>query len=124
LRCLPAQALCLGKESPESYPAAKGKKTTPVRHKTIVVLKNDRGEYFATPRASRFLNGLFHFVETDDASDTDTAQTVKLGHIRQQYSHFTLEADVYLRLEQGQGEHWHGAAALAALPCPWPSRKY
>lgn len=121
----PLSSICKGKASPESYPAAKAKKQTPVRRKHIAVLVSGDGRYHATPRSSRFLNGLYHFTEV---ADTEQAVTYnrqklpfsgahKLGHVRQQYSHFTLEADVWLMpVARTTGNSWYEFAALRKLP--------
>ena len=116
----PAASLCIGKDSPENYPRAKRKKTVPVRRKTIVVRRNEQDRYFATPRTGRFLGGLFHFIETDRRS----GEGALLGHIRQQYSHFTLEADVWLA-DAGRvsGKNWYGPEQLARLPMSMAEHK-
>jgi len=131
-RVCPAESICKGKASPESYPAAKSKKATKVREKKIIVLRNHKGQYYATARNSRFLNGLFHFVEMEPDSAHFTlgqkkyslAKARQLGDICQQYSHFTLEAEVFL-LEVGrlQGPDWHSAAELAKLPLSMAEQK-
>jgi A/G-specific adenine glycosylase len=118
----PAALLCKGKSAPESYPAAKPKKQIPVRKKRIAVLVNERGQYYATPRTTRFLGGLYHFVELP--ADTthiaigkkEYALCEQIGHVQQLYSHFTLEAEIYRVQVSGSGKHWHGHNALRALP--------
>ena len=128
----PAQSICQGKASPESYPAVKSKKATPVRNKTIVVIRNKKGQYFAAARNTRFLNGLFHFIEIEANSDNfiigqkkySLTKAQKLGSIRQQYSHFTLEADVYLlNAIPLHGHNWYDAAILAELPMSMAEQK-
>jgi len=115
----PAQSICKGKASPELYPAPKIKKVPPVRRKHIVVLRNKDGQYFAEPRQTRFLNGLYHFKETDNAPDG-----TYLGHIRQQYSHFTLEAEVWLaHAEKTKGKNWHSLKQLQKLPVSMAEKK-
>ncbi|MDE3016866.1 MAG: A/G-specific adenine glycosylase, partial [Pseudomonadota bacterium] len=108
----PASAICKGKASPGTYPAPKAKKPVPVRRKHIVVLKSAEGKYFATPRKGKFLNGLYHFVENENVPPSGT----KIGHIRRQYSHFTLEADVWLAKARETGEGWHSLKQLKKLP--------
>jgi A/G-specific adenine glycosylase len=127
----PAQAVCRGKASPQRYPAPKPKKAIRLRHKNIIVMRNHKGQYFATPRASRFLHGLFQFIETDaDASrfkcgskSYSLEKATKLGDIRQQYSHFTLEAGVWLHESNASGNHWHGAGELSGLPMSMAEQK-
>jgi A/G-specific adenine glycosylase len=128
----PAQQICEGKASPESYPAAKIKKAIPVRAKNIVVAYNDNSQYYATPRTGRFLSGLYQFIEIAAEEKTVTlggksyrlTNTRNLGSIRQQYSHFTLEADVWLLdAKTASGKHWHSLSKLKALPCSMAETK-
>ena len=90
--------------SPATYPATRKKKPVPVRHRHILVRQNAKGQYFALPRKGKFLNGLYHFVE----SETRPHQGNHIGHIRQQYSHFTLEAEIWLAEEKNiAGQGWY-----------------
>ena len=121
----PANSICQGKMSPESYPAPKRKKAVLVRKKNIVIMQNAKGEYYTTPRQSRFLSGLYHFIELP-AGDTSftldrevyaLANAKQIGHVRQQYSHFTLEADIYvLPINTTSRKHWHSKQELLGLP--------
>lgn len=115
----PANALCEGKAVPQNFPQAKGKKKVPVRKQVIVVQKNGRGQFFATPRQSKFLGGLYHFAE----QPAPPAKAVFLGHIRQQYSHFTLEADIYLQPSHKSGRHWYSLGKLKQLPMSMAEKK-
>jgi len=107
----PATTICQGKATPHAYPALKQKKAVPVRRKHIVVLHHE-GKYFAEPRKGRFLNGLYHFGETVKKPQKARA----LGRIHQQYSHFTLEADVYLVSIRDDGRNWYSLQQLNKLP--------
>ncbi len=127
----PANGICQGKSSPESYPAAKRAKPVPVREKHIVVLRNRQGEIYAAPRTGKFLGGLYHFVEADHA-DTHVAFSGKryalaaashLGDITQQYSHFTLAARVYSLRVNHSGKQWHSESELAKLPVSMAEKK-
>ena len=128
----PAQSICTGQSSPEKYPATKASKEVKVRKKRIVVLVNDRGEYYATVRSSRFLHGLYHFIEMEEHANAAPLgkdiylieQNGFIGAIRQQYSHFTLEADIYRVLAgKKRGIHWHTARQLAILPMSMAEQK-
>lgn len=121
----PANRLCAGKKSPQHYPVLKERKAVPVRHKKIILICNGKGEYYATPRKTRFLGGLYHFPEiAADAEDFMLGEkrfrltkATQMGSIIQSYSHFTLQADLWLL--QGaalQGKHWHSPQALQRLP--------
>ncbi len=116
----PAAIICMGKTAPELYPAAKAKKTVPVRKKNIMVMQNADGKYFATKRTSKFLGGLYHFVETDDPP---SHKTTLLGHVTQQYSHFTLDANIYLQPSEGSGKEWYSLAQLSRLPFSMAEKK-
>lgn len=109
----PANNICRGKDTPEKYPTKSMKNAVPVRKKTIIVLQNKKGEYFAEPRKGKFLAGLYGFVEVDAPP---AGGGIYLGAIRQQYSHFTLEADVYLQKSRAFGKNWYSLAALKKLP--------
>ncbi|MBN2869908.1 MAG: A/G-specific adenine glycosylase [Campylobacterales bacterium] len=109
----PLEAGCRGKTAPLSYPEAKIKKTKPVRRRSIILHR--RGSRYALyQRTSRFLHGLWGFFETDSPLGENGTF---LGHITQHYSHFTLEADVYLCEEAftEEGYEWFGADEFSTL---------
>lgn len=117
----PAENICAGTSAPEQFPAKKQKKAVPVRQKIIVIKQNGKGEYFATPRTTQFLNGLYHFEEY---SLPPAVGGVYLGAIRQQYSHFTLEADVYrLQVAKSSGKGWYSLQQLKKLPVSMAEKK-
>ncbi len=127
----PASTICAGKSSPESYPAAAKRKKPPVRRKHIVVFSNRSGQYFCRPREGKFLNGLYHFTETavDSKSVVFSGKPYKLasaraiGHIRQQYSHFTLEAKVHMIETSHNGKDWYSLRQLKTLPFSMAEQK-
>lgn len=108
----PANGICEGKSAPELYPAQKQKKSLPVRKQHIIVWQNPEGQYFAVPRKGKFLNGLYCFIEQDKPHKNAHF----LGAIRQQYSHFTLEADVHLLQKNARGKNWYDFEELKKLP--------
>jgi len=108
----PAHIICKGQTAPENYPAAKIKKSVPVRTRFIAVKRNAKGQFHATARAGKFLKGLYGFAE----SEKKPLSGKYIGSIRQQYSHFTLEAEIYLQPVKGSGKNWYGINALHALP--------
>lgn len=121
----PANRICQGQSSPLDFPAPKQKKAVPVRKRHIAVLRSSKGQYYSVPRTSRFLQGLYHFVETDHANDSisfqkhryDLIDGIPLGHVRQQYSHFTMEADIHLLdVPHSAGNHWYSFEQLSTLP--------
>lgn len=139
----PANAICAGKASPESYPAKRAAKKTRVRQRAIFVLRDANGRIYAEPRQERFLQGMYRFVEADYSprkrgSITDVEKIPlkelfhalglkwlpacagdKIGHVTQIYSHFTLEAEVYVVWLAGpkpQGEGWFTLEELRRLP--------
>ncbi len=81
--------------TPLAFPEKKVAKTVPIRRKDIVIFTcNNR--YALKQRQSRFLNGLWGFVEYEKHRDKREYEMQKLGAIVQQYSHFHLHADVYM----------------------------
>jgi len=113
----PASSICKGKAKPEAYPAPKAKKKTPVRKRTIVLQRDVKGRIYAQPRTERFLHGMYRFTELEGKPPGGTHY---LGHITQAYSHFTLEAEVYLldcpQPRLGLEAGWFTLAQFKKLP--------
>lgn len=117
----PASIICKGKENPLAYPAAKAKKITPIRHKHIIIYEDIAGKFAATPRATRFLHGLYHFHEQENKPGRAAK---KIGEVRQVYSHFTLQAIVYLeQVSHSQKNHYYTYEELQALPMSMAEKK-
>ena len=120
----PAALVCAGKSSPERYPAPKQRKVVPIRHQRIAIALDAAGKIYCTQRESRFLGGLYGFVELDANATAFThlgkryALTEALGSISHTYSHFRLEADVFVvRLaETFNSPEWKTPQELDALP--------
>ncbi|WP_345986324.1 A/G-specific adenine glycosylase [Sulfurimonas sp. HSL-1656] len=88
----PFQNACKGAAGdPLHYPAPKKSKSVPVRERHIVVYRHN-GNYGLKQRTGRFLHGLWGFHEQTAAPEQGTA----LDSIVQVYSHFRLEAEVWL----------------------------
>lgn len=88
----PFQRGCTGKLTPLNYPQPKVKKIKPIRNRTIMVYQhNDKLALYQ--RKERFLHGLWGFKQYEALQNNEG---VLIGHITQHYSHFTLQADVYL----------------------------
>jgi A/G-specific adenine glycosylase len=88
----PFEIGCAGKSSPQLYPEAKVKKEKPIRRRIIIAYRNN--DKFALAQSKeRFLHGLWGFPQYEMFEHNEG---VFLGHITQQYSHFTLQADVYV----------------------------
>ncbi len=127
-KCLlcPASVICRGQAAPERYPAKKPKRIPPTRRRRIVIARDRDGRIHAAPRETRFLKGMYRFIETEadaaafmlEEKPYPFEQAAHLGHIAQVYSHFTLEAEVYCFTlnEQRTGADWHAAETLASLP--------
>lgn len=121
----PLYTSCMGKHEPASFPAPKARKVPPTRLRDILVLQW-QNQYYLRARTSRFLGGLYGFPESArhagwqvNGHDITPAQCQKLGIIRQQYSHFTLDAEVYLYTPNHppqQAEYWHSLAHIVDLP--------
>lgn len=107
----PFESDCLGKSNPLSYPAPKVKTIKPTRYRTIIVHQKEN-LYALKQRSDKFLHGLWGFYETMEKS-----YAKHIGHITQQYSHFTLEAEVYLSLEpiEDEGFEWFSLEEITQL---------
>lgn len=120
----PATSICSGKTAPHLYPTPKTKKQPPLRKKTIVVFTHGKN-YVVQQRTSKFLQGLYGFMEYEaDISDILFQKRMyklhkkhHIGSITQSYSHFTLQAEVYkLPLAAAPAGTCYGLQALAKLP--------
>lgn len=88
----PFEPGCAGKSTPQVYPKAKVKKIKPIRNRIIIAYKyNDK--FALSQSKERFLHGLWGFPQYEVVEKNEG---LFLGHITQQYSHFTLQADVYV----------------------------
>ncbi len=86
----PFNGVCKAKlDDPLLYPEKKVKKSVPVRNRHIVIHEHNN-RYALRQRETRFLNGLWGFLEHDDKLDMEP-----IGEIKHQYSHFHLHAKVY-----------------------------
>jgi len=101
----PLSLLCQGQDDPSRYPQPKQRKKVPVRHKHILIFEDGRGKIFTIARSDNFLSGLYGFVEYPKESSPMVAEK-PLGDIRQQYSHFTLEAEVFHLPAERYGSLW------------------
>lgn len=109
----PFELWCEGKENPLSYPEPKTKKIKPIRTRNIIIYQRNN-RYALIQRESRFLHGLWGFFETDH---TLPKNSIPIGHITQQYSHFTLDADIYLCKEDfnEEGYEWFDLSEIEKL---------
>ncbi len=80
---------CRGRAHPERYPAPKKRAVIPVRRRRILLHQRD-GAWAMQQSHERFHGGLWHFPQTEA-----TVEGEYLGTLRQSYSHFTLEAEVW-----------------------------
>ena len=126
----PLSKICKGKENSVLYPKPKAKKITPIREKNIVVFcfkdKNANLHYYMEQRQTRFLNSLFGFKEYDRERPVifeniryHPDKITCLGNLTQTYSHFRLEANVFLaEIEWApDGEDgWYTLKAIKDLP--------
>lgn len=120
----PLSELCQGQDAWERYPAAKVKKTTPVRQKMIIVAKTAEGRFWLSPRTTRLLGGLYGFPECDlrgrlswRGGEIEGAKLPSLGTVNWVYSHFKLQGDVRILLTESKGEnHWYSHEEIARLP--------
>ncbi len=124
----PLSYRCAGKENPLAYPAKKLKKPVPRRNVTILVPQSLSGKLYLTPRSSQFLGGLYAFPEFPSTSltslmiqwksrDIRLSDLKMLGGVTHTYSHFKVEAEVYLLPGvAARGKGWYSEAQVAALP--------
>ncbi len=121
----PLAVLCAGKKTPEHYPARKKQRKTPLKKKIIVVFYDAAGKCFVEPRATRFLHGLYGFTEFAPGTTIHFGkkhyrkrELTRLGSVAHGYSHFRLDAQVYLARVAGKqrGNSWQSAREIERLP--------
>lgn len=102
---------CQGKSTPLLYPETKSKQTKPIRYRSIIIYQRDN-RYALMQRTNRFLSGLWGFYETEESFTSPS-----IGNITQHYSHFTLEAKVYLSDEPFNDEffEWFSLDEIKSL---------
>jgi A/G-specific adenine glycosylase len=129
----PANIICKGQTDPEHYPAKKRKAPVPTRYKRIVLFQDSVGRFYMEQRQDKFLHGLWRFAEYDataksaafHSADYSFTEMHKLGDIVQVYSHFHLEAEVYLipLKMKGKGVNWKSRAEINGLALSGAERK-
>lgn len=107
----PYEQWCEGKIEPLSYPEAKKKMLKPIRQRSIIVHQRNE-KYALKQRHEKFLHGLWGFYETEAIAYGEFR-----GHITQHYSHFTLEADVYVTDDEitEEGFEWFDLEEITQL---------
>lgn len=106
-QCLlcPASEICLGKTAPKQFSPKKTANTIPTRRQKIVVFRDAEGRIAITPREGKFLHGLWQFAEYPAEATEAYHENIaypftamqKLGEVSHAYTHFRLEAEVYLQ---------------------------
>lgn len=121
----PLNIICKGKKCPDRYPARLRREKISVRKKVIVMFREAEGSFFVKPRNTRFLHGLWGFAEFAQGEEIclghrryQTRHLKKLGTVSHSYSHFQLEAKVYLAKlrENHRGQDWKSLRSLEKLP--------
>jgi len=110
----PFHDACLGKSNPSLYPEKNPKKNKPIKYKTILVSMVDN-KFILKQRTGKFLQGLWGFIEKERYCPPVSYQI--LGSVVQHYSHFTLDADVYMtdELLDEEGSEWFSLSDIDAL---------
>lgn len=109
----PFEQSCKGKSSPLAFPSPKTQKMKPVRSRNIIVYQKEN-HYALIQRRTRFLSGLWGFYESEELPEGNLKM---LGEITQHYSHFTLQADLFLCEENTlpEGYEWFSLEEIAQL---------
>lgn len=87
-----------------------------------IIVYQKEGRYALMQRRTRFLSGLWGFYESECLSNTAMNA---LGKVVQHYSHFALQADVYLCNEifEEEGFEWFDMQEIGALSLSRADRK-
>ncbi|BDY13786.1 A/G-specific adenine glycosylase [Hydrogenimonas cancrithermarum] len=96
----PFASRCMGRESPMNYPQKRVLKKRPIKQKKIAVLQCGT-KLFMRKRKTELLGGLWEFPEMEDL---DLPVGNALHKIVQEYTHFKLEAELFL-LQTKKSDH-------------------
>ncbi len=109
----PFEPTCQGKNYPLLYPASKIKTKKPIRVRNIIVYQKNN-TYALIQRQTRFLSGLWGFYESEELPDV---KLKAVGEITQHYSHFTLQANVFITKEDPlpEGFEWFSTEEIRKL---------
>ncbi len=85
---------------------------------------NANGELYLSKREEKFLHGLYGFIEIDrtiktffhDGRDYRLRKKQLIGSITQAYSHFVLDADVYLLKKENAKAGYYSLKNINKLP--------
>jgi len=108
----PFDSVCKACSSALSYPEKKAKKSIPVRQKHIVI-HHYKNKFALKQRETRFLNGLWGFNEFEHNEEIEFTQA--LGKISHTYSHFKLEAEVYIAHCYIEEHEWFSLQEIKSL---------
>ncbi len=121
----PLSASCVGQKNPHAYPQPKAKKAKPTRRYVIIVWQNTKGECYLLRREEKLLHGMYGFAQYERGHVLPKKRK-KLGRVTHHYSHFTLEAEIYLAPAEGaklKGGGWYDKNAIAKLPLSGADKK-
>ena len=117
----PLAESCRGRGRPERYPAPKKRAVPPVRRRRILLHQHE-GAWAMQRSRERFHGGLWYFPQT-----VATVEGEHLGNLRQSYSHFTLEAEVWqvpsLPPELSKEVTYHSPETIESAPLGGIDRK-
>jgi len=108
----PFQNICQGQENPLLYPTKKIKKAIPIRKKHIII-HHYKNKIALKQRETRFLNGLWGFNEHEHHEDITYCSA--LGDISHTYSHFKLQAKVYVHNHYIEDHEWFSLKEISSL---------
>jgi A/G-specific adenine glycosylase len=88
----PFTTICLGKKNPQNYPDKKVSKKVPIKQLHYLISIDKHNKLITSKREQRLLEGLWSFPQSTQAFEKAT----EIGHIKHAYTHFKLEATIYL----------------------------
>ncbi len=117
----PLQKGCRGgRQDPLRYPAPKQRRKTPVRRRHIVVHSDGGGRFGLRRRSGNFHHGLWGFFEQEEKPE---GVEKRLGTVVQTYSHFRLEAEVWLKNGHREELEYFSPEEIASLALGGADRK-
>jgi len=108
----PFESVCVATDdNPLLYPEPKKRKKVPLEYKNMLIYK-DANKFGMYKRSSRFLNGLYSFIQSDRDNTIDNRC---LGNVKHQYSHFHIDVDIYVVEEKSSEVEYFSLEEIKAL---------
>jgi A/G-specific adenine glycosylase len=116
----PLRSECAGFASgaPEAFPAAKAKRSRPLRHGTAWWIERDHHVWLVRRPPRGLLGGMAALPGSEWSAEPRRPSAARLGTVRHVFTHFALELHLERSEEQPEGGWWHPLDRLSEAGLP------